>query len=158
MSHLQSSFKSLSVHPVQPESNMKIDSSSNILPCLGSIPVTIYLAKNCTLFVISCTCRTLETASRIATWCKNFVHHFSTNLSPSCPTNSHMTRENCLPFSDKWARIPADSINQQSRFYTMKPDGGSPLCDYEDTPVLEATELYGMFLGLMSFGAESLPK
>jgi hypothetical protein len=21
-----------------------------------------------------------------------------------------MTRENCLPFSDKWARIPADSI------------------------------------------------
>jgi hypothetical protein len=26
------------------------------------------------------------------------------------------------------------------------------------TPVFEATELYGMFLGHMSFGAESLPK
>jgi hypothetical protein len=44
-----------------------------------------------------------------------------------------MTRENCLPFSDEYAKIPADSTNQQSRFYTMKPDGGSPLCHYEDT-------------------------
>jgi hypothetical protein len=39
----------------------------------------------------------------------------------------------------------------------MKPDGAPPYVIMK-TPVLEATELYGMFLGLISFGAESLPK
>ncbi len=35
---------------------------------------------------------------------------------------------------------------------------GAPPYVIMKTLVLEATELYGMFLGLMSFGAESPPK
>jgi hypothetical protein len=73
------------------------------------------------------------------------------------PYDQVLHNENCLPFSDKWARIPADSTDQQSRFYTMK-NGGVPPYVITKTPILEATGLYGMFLGLMSFGAESLPK
>ncbi|CAK9217305.1 unnamed protein product [Sphagnum troendelagicum] len=57
-----------------------------------------------------------------------------TNSAPNSPNRSDTQHHRSESPSNSSGNIMLKSpVSPQSRFYTMKPDGGSPLCHYEDT-------------------------